>query len=248
MDEPLYDIAMKFVLQGGGDVLAESTLDVDPGDPLMKDFSPIDDYADYSNFFEVKSFDFAMNVEPEDAGSGQLSRPAAGQRPGVSPRPGIPASPLAAQKPGGATKPGANDPFHRWRSATEDQARLMRFDLTFDSFRFDRVIDGASPTFFHYCSRQLTFDSAALVKRVSLGNPNLKQRSSQAFMRIDFTKVTLKGVKWSDGNLVTEHCEFVCDGLTFQYRQQRADGTLMPVQDQAVWDRAKDTKRKEETR
>ncbi len=243
MAESAFDIAMKFVMEGKIPVPAESTLDVPKDDDLMKDFIPITDYNYYSNFFEVESFDFAMNVVPEDSGSGNLSRGAIAQSgfahqlgPGASPgRPGTPAGPGAAKR---------GDPFLRWRSATEQQARDMKFELSFDSFRFTRVIDGASPLFFQYCSRQTPFESAAIVKRVSMGKYGGVLRQSFAFMRIDFTEVLLKSVKWSDGGLVTEACEFVCSSLSFQYRQQQADGNLDAPNVATVWDRKRDSDRK----
>jgi type VI protein secretion system component Hcp len=237
MDESSFDIAMKFVRNGNGAVWAESTLQVAPTDPLMKDFVPIVSYQDYSNFFEVQSFDFAMNVEPEDAGSGKLSHGAGG---------GGPLNPVAPSgHPGakGVAGTKGSDPFQRWRSATEDEARKIKFKLSFDSFRFTRVIDGASPIFFQYCSRQMPFESAAIVKRVATGLTGGTQRVSEAFMRIDFEDVLLKSVKWSDGELVTESCEFVCSSLKFQYRQQKYGGDLGAPIAPAIWNRKTDSER-----
>ena len=243
MDDSAFDIAMKFVMKGGEAVLAESTLNIAKGDPLMTDFKPITDYDDYSNFFEVLSFDFALNVEPEDAGSGNLSREA-GIPGGFSHQPYAGVQPGRPGFPGGHGPAKAGDPFQRWRSATEAEARRMKFELSFDSFRFTRVIDGASPRLFQYCSRQKSFESAAVVKRVSTGLHGGLDRQSFAFMRIDFTDVLLKSVKWSDGALVTESCEFVCNSLAFQYRQQMPDGRLLAPAEAAKWDRKKDSERK----
>ena len=255
MDEPAYDIAMKFVLKGGGPVLAESTLQVTPGDVFMRDFHGSSDYKHYSNFFEVQSFDFSLAVEPEDAGKGNLSRGGAGPTPGGHPG-GHPGSLAAGAHAGGgsgtgpANGGGSSDPFHRWRSATEEEARRLKFQLTFDSFRFSRIIDGASPIFFQMCCQQRRFESAALIKRVATGYRGMTggDRQSMAFMRMEFKDVMLKSVKWSDGELVTESVEFVCQWMSYQYRQQRADGTLEPPQQMAVWDRSKDSRRTEERR
>lgn len=244
MDESAFDIAMKFVMQGGGVVWAESTLNVAKGDKLMHDFKPITDYDDYSNFFEVQSFDFAMNVEPEDAGSGNPSR-APGVPGGLAHQRPLGVQPGRAGFPGGHGPAKAGDRFQRWRSATEKDAQQMKFKLRFDSFRFTRVIDGASPLLFQYCSRQKPFESAALVKRVSTGLRGGLDRQSLAFMRIDFTKVMLKSVKWNDGALVTESCEFVCDSLSFQYCQQMPDGSLLdPPKEPTTWHRIGNSERK----
>jgi type VI protein secretion system component Hcp len=243
MDESSFDIAMKFVAKGGATVWAESTLQKAPKDPFMGDFDPISSYQDYSNFFEVQSFDFAMNVEPEDAASGNLKRGVGGGH-AVGPV-ALPVHPGTNGASGakGVAGTKAGDPFQRWRSATEDEARRIKFRLNFDSFRFTRVIDGASPIFFQYCSRQMPFESAAIVKRVATGLTGGTQRLSEAFMRIDFEDVLLKSIKWSDGELVTETCEFVCSTLKFQYRQQKYGGDLGAPISPAVWNRKTDSQR-----
>ena len=242
MDQSTFDIMMRFVLKGGGAVWGQSTLDVHPNDDLMKGFKPVSDLEHYSNFFEVLSFDFAMTVEPEDTGTGNLSRGGAG-----APQAGAGAQGASGSGTKGKGKgKDAADPWQRWRSATEAEARKLRFSLTFDSFRFTRAIDGASPTFFQQCARQQSFDSVTLVKRVSTGLVAGSQRVGMAFMRLTFKEVMLKGVKWSDGEIVTESSEFVCNGLTFEYRQQQADGRLLPVQEKAVWDRKQDSERKDQ--
>jgi type VI protein secretion system component Hcp len=244
MDDSAFDIAMKFVAKGGVTVWAESALQKAPEDPFMKDFNPITSYQDYSNFFEVQTFDFAMNVEPEDAASGNLNRGVgAAGGPARQIHPVAQPSQSGASGGAGAKSAKGSDPFQRWRSATDVEARKIKFKLSFDSFRFTRVIDGASPIFFHYCSRQKPFDSAAVVKRVSTGLTSGTQRLSQAFMRIDFKDVLLKSVKWSDGELVTESCEFVCSSLKFRYRQQNYDGGFENETDPAVWNRTTDSAR-----
>lgn len=262
MEDSAYDIAMKFVLDGGGTIWAESTLTKDGDDPLMKDFDPVTDLSDYSNFFEVTTFDFSMNNEADDGDAGKKNGgAAAGGRAGVAARLGPSAHsgsagllftgsagrpPQAAA--GAAPEGGSSDPFHRWRSATEKEAMAMSFQLSFDSFKFTRIVDGASPAFFQNCARQVTFESAALIKRVSLGAIGGVQRPALAFMRFDFKSVMLKKVEWTDGDLVTENCEFVCDWLSFQYRQQNSDGSLKPVAHMATWDRKRDSQRKKQDR
>jgi type VI protein secretion system component Hcp len=242
MDDSSFDIAMKFVGKGNVTVWAESTLQKHPKDPFMTDFNPITSYDDYSNFFEVQSFDFALNVEPEDAASGNRNHGAGATSLTNHLRPGAqPGHPAASGAPGAKPTKGA-DAFQRWRSATEDEARKIKFRLNFDSFRFTRVIDGASPIFFQYCSQQKPFESAAIIKRVATGLIGSHQSIPMAFMRIDFKNVLLKSVKWSDGELVTETCEFVCSWLQFQYSQQDYPGNLKPPT-AAIWDRKTDPQR-----
>ena len=253
-----YDIAMKFVLEGGGTVWAESTLRVDkPADKLMLDFNSVSSLSDYSNFFEVTTFDLGMTNAPDDGtGKGAGGKGVGGQGTaggahggGGAAAGGRGTAGAHGQGGGGggaAPAKGGSDPYHRWRSATEDQARKMKFDLNFEKFRFTRVVDGASPSFFQNCARQIRFESAALVKRVSQGYLGGVVRPNLAFMRFDFERVMLKSVVWSDGDLVTETCEFECQKMTFRYRQQNADGSLQPVRDQATWDMDIDSQRQKQ--
>lgn len=253
-DQSPYDMAMKFVGKGGGTVWAESTLVKDPADELMKDFKPAESLDAYSNFFEVTTFDFGMSVEPDDgegggggkgAGKGRIPPPG-GRQPGYSPSAGLLMTGPAGRGDA-APGTGSSDAFHRWRSATEEEAKKMNFQLHFESFTFTRIVDGASPSFFQNCANQVSFESAALVKRVSRGTLG-GQRLPLAFMRFDFTNVMLKKVSWEDGELVTENCEFVCEKMTFKYRQQKSDGDLKPVADVAKFDREDDAKRKKQDR
>ena len=229
-----YDIAMKFVLKGGGTINGESAMQIVKGDPLMFDFSAISQYDEYSNFFEVQSFDFNMTLEPQDAASNA---------------PRSSATPTGrAPPPSGATagKTGASsDAFARWRSATEAEARKMKFNLKFQTFTFTRVIDAASPVFFQNCCSQKRFDSAALVKRVSMGLGNADGSGSvaPAFMRLEFKDILLTSLRWDDGDLVTESCEFECNWMSFQYRQQNPDGSLQQPQAKTIWDRTVDSGR-----
>ena len=65
-----------------------------------------------------------------------------------------------------------------------------------------------------------------LVKRISQGDQGGVARPSAAYLRIDFTKVLITGINWDDGDLVTESCEFICQGMKISYRRQKTDGTV----------------------
>jgi type VI protein secretion system component Hcp len=221
MDESRSDIVMRFVMKGGGPVWAESTLDVLKEDPLMHGFKPISSYDDYSNFFEVTSFSFAVAVKPKEEGVGALSRG------------------TGTHGANGGNAPAAQDQFSRWRSATEEEYRKIRFPLEFDTFTFTRVIDGASPTFFSACCNQESFESAALVKRVASGVRGGTSRESFGYLRLDFKDVLFTGISWDDGDLVTERCTFICKAMRVRYRQQKADSSLLPAIE-TVWDQQKD--------
>jgi type VI protein secretion system component Hcp len=221
------DIVMMFVDKNGDSVWAESTLDVLKSDPFMKDFEPITDYNDYSNFFEVKSFNFTIKLNPRDEGVGALSQ-TRNQSQSVH---------------------AVADQYSRWRSALNDDYKKIRFPIEFDEFSFTRVIDGASPRFFSACCNQDSFKSAALVKRVPMGTHSSATWQSMGYLRFDFRDVMLTNVDWDDGDLVTESCTFICKAMRVRYRQQDADGRFLdaPLPGaagggglEAVWDQKKD--------
>jgi type VI protein secretion system component Hcp len=187
------DLVMKFVLDGSP-VVAECGLEVAPGDPLMKDFNP-------GHFFEASSFDMGMSLKEDDE----------------SPSPLNPAG-LGSQAARTAAPVGQ---YARWRSATQAEYKKVPFRLEFDRFSFKRAIDRASPIFFEACCGSRTFDSAVLVKRIAQGD-QAGGSPSVGYLRVDFTKVLLIGVNWDDGDMVTEHCDFICQGLTIAYRQQQS--------------------------
>lgn len=214
-DESRADLVMRFTDKGGGPVLAESTLDVADHDSLMKGFEPAKSADRYSNFFEVKSFNFAIAVKPQDKGVGAISKHAASS---------------------GGRASAVTDEFMRWRSATEDEYRKIYFPVEFDTFSFTRVLDAASMQFFTSCCNSVSFYSASLVKRVSVGTAGSDAKKPKGFLRFDFRDVLLTGVSWDDGDLVNESCTFVCRAMRVRYKQQSSDGSLPELaSSNAVW-------------
>lgn len=211
MDSNKADILMKFVDKKRQPVWAESTLDVLKTDAFLKDFDPASEYADYSNFFEVKSFNYTMKLNPHDDAVSKLSNPRA-------------TSSVVHE---------AADEFSRWRSAKGDEYKKIKFPLAFDNFSFSRVIDGASPLFFGACCNQDSFHSATLVKRVSVGGVSGTERVAMGYLRFDFLDVMITSLDWDDGDLVTESCNFICKAMRVRYRQQQFDGSF---RDPATWD------------
>jgi type VI protein secretion system component Hcp len=208
MEQNTTDLVMKFVLDQQP-VWAECALEVAPNDTLMTDFLKNTDYDNYSNFFEVTNFDF--NIALKD--SGESTNVLGGQ-------------PARNHQPQQQPKPGFNNTFAKWRSATSAESKSIYYPLEFDQFNFKRIIDRASPTFFKCCCESRSFDSAVLVKRLGQGDISGKQNVSVGYLRIDFTKVLITGVNWDDGDLVTESCEFICQGMKVIYRRQKASGIV----------------------
>ena len=203
-DEHKSDIVMKFVLKDGSRVDAECALEKSPSDTVfMEGFKPAP-YNDYSNFFQISKFDFGFEVSDE---AKSKTKVAATQS-------------SAAQTARAKVSGGVMGEFASWRSANEEQAKKIAFQLNFEAFRFERLIDAASPIFFLHCVNSLSFQSAAMVKRVSVGN----DRSPEGFLRIDFQDVLITSLSWDDGDMTTEKCEFICRDFQLMYRQQLASG------------------------
>ncbi len=221
-DKPTSDIVMKFVDKDGNPVWAESTLSVLKADPFMAGFEPIGSYDEYSNFFEVTTFNYNITVKPDDENVGAMSQHGSAVNAGFPGRP-----------------PAAQDQFSRWRSAKNDEYKKMKFPIEFDTFTFTRIIDGASPAFFRACCYQESFKTAALVRRVATGVRGGTERSAAGFLRLDFKDVLITSISWDDGELVTENVEFICKHLQVRYRQQQADSSLLSPTE-AIWDQDRD--------
>ncbi len=211
------DLMMKFVLPGRKPIWAESAIDVVKGAPFMEGFKPISEYSDYSNFFEITNFSFNVALKPQDQGVGVLAQAQSG------------------------VAPAASDQFSSWRNAAEDKYRDIHFPPKVDTFTFTRAIDGASPIFFSACCNQHSFAHASLVRRVSTGQLGGPEMQAQGFLRIDFKDVLLVGINWSDGELVTESCTFICKAMRVRYRQHWPGASPGPERI-AIWNQDKDGK------
>lgn len=230
-DKSSTDLIMRFVMKGGEDVLAECVLDKDKDDTLMAGFEP-SDYDTYSNFFEITNFDFGLEVSAEDSSSSALNtQRATGQYQsgaGSTQAHSRPSSPSFSGGFGGRPRV-KSDEWSRWRSAVvpEDAKKIARkFQVEFQKMSFSRIIDRASPTFFSACCKSQPFDEAVLVKRVSRGERNNKSRLPVGYLRIEFKKVLITGVDWTDGDLVQEKIEFICQEMNIKMRTQTDDGEV----------------------
>ena len=210
------DLMMSFRDEVGRVVWAESTLDVDKGDSFLKDYKTAPNADYFSSFFEVKSFNFAMAVKDIDNNDQKFAN-----------------SQQQAGKP--AKQTSAMEEFGHWRSAEDEELRKLHFPVEFNNFSFTRVLDAASTTFFTACCNSTRFYSAALVKRVSVGSSSSAVTKARGYLRFDFRDVMLTSVNWDDGELVTENCSFICRAMRLRYKQQRSDGSLMPVMSETIW-------------
>lgn len=51
-------------------------------------------------------------------------------------------------------------------------------------------------------------------------------RKPVAFLRVEFTGVTITSIDWSDGDVVKENCSFSAKGVEIKYLPQKNDGTV----------------------
>lgn len=232
-DEHKSDMIMRFADKDGQDIDAECALAVSPSDKdFMKGFTAAT-YDDYSNFFQISKFSFGFDVKDE-----AQSKQGVGDAKGLK---------NATQNAFSARVQGE---FASWRSATEADAKNISFQLEFETFQFERLIDSASPIFFQNCCDSVSFKEAVLVKRLSRGGDvasmNEERSIPEGFIRMEFKDVLITGLSWDDGAMTTEKCEFICRDFTLKYRPQLMSGAWGPISE-AHWNYIVDSKIKEET-
>ena len=221
-DEHKTDLVMKFATKDG-DVDAECALDKNADDTFMKDFSPAT-YDSFSNFFELSKFSFGFEVRDKAESK---------QGPGV--QAGGHGGKQSSNTQGSLS--AVQGDFASWRALTDTEAlaedQSKKLQLQFESFRFDRLIDSASPIFFQYCVDSKSFASAVMVKRVQVGGDATSP--TMGYIRMEFKDVLITSVSWDDGDMTTEKCEFICREYVLRYRRQKPDGSLEKEVSQVTW-------------
>jgi type VI protein secretion system component Hcp len=129
----------------------------------------------------------------------------------------------------GAKKGGS---FARWRSTspTDDTwTSDFAYPAYINEFAFTRLIDKASPVLFDFCCRKETFPFVTFIKRKAAIAGNSVLPESLGYLRIDLANVLLTNIRWSDGDIVEENCQMICQKLRIIYWQQNFDSTLTPI-------------------
>jgi type VI protein secretion system component Hcp len=132
-------------------------------------------------------------------------------------------------KKNGANKAGQ---FARWRSTspTDDTwTSDFAYPAYIHEFNFTRLIDKASPVLFDFCCRKETFPFVTFVKRKAAIAGNSVLPESLAYLRIDLANVLITDIHWSDGDIVEETCQMICQKMRIIYWQQNFDSTLTPI-------------------
>jgi type VI protein secretion system component Hcp len=174
---------------------------------LKKDDKLLFDFA-AGKFFEID--DFSLGLELEDFET------TGNANPGAAANAAVPAG-----------------KFSSWRDLRKTTADLktIAFPVDMEPFSFSRAIDQASPVLFQSCANSVGFGSATVVKR----KPTGQTLAMQGFLRFDFKDVLIVKISWTGGELQKEKCQFICRGLTVQYRAQNADGSMAAAQS-ADWE------------
>jgi type VI protein secretion system component Hcp len=129
----------------------------------------------------------------------------------------------------GAKKGGS---FARWRSTSPTDATWTSdhaYPAYINEFAFTRLIDKASPVLFDFCCRKESFPFVTFIKRKAAVAGNSVLPESLAYLRIDLANVLLTGIRWSDGDIVEESCQMICQKMRIIYWQQNFDSTLTPI-------------------
>ena len=236
MDDAKADILMYFMTDKGA-IDGESNLQIDPSDGFMDGFKATS-YRNYANFFEITEFNFNLRLNAGEKDGANLKKDSA-----------MMASVAAAANKVGFGGPTAKtsvkkepDEYDKWRSATAEELKILKFPVEFGTFTFKRTLDAASPIFFQNCANAISFESAVMVKRLQAASGSGQGFTSQGYMRIEFTDVLLTKVSWEDGDIVKENCEFKCKKMDVKYKRQNMDGSLSSVVSHAAWDQVKNGK------
>ena len=135
--------------------------------------------------------------------------------------------------------------FRNWYQFKKGDPPQTPFPRKFDKGSFDRVIDAASPVFFHSCCNKKkddqtpSFDKAIIIKRALQGDAFTGGTGiGAAYIRIELTGVDITSISWDDGDVVKEKCDFTATGITVTYRAQHDSGAVdQTLGDQtAHWD------------
>jgi type VI protein secretion system component Hcp len=86
-----------------------------------------------------------------------------------------------------------------------------------------RRIDRASLAIMDCCFGAKSLASATIVKRRASGT----DVAGEPYLKVKFTGVLITDVAWNDDELVNENFSFICRSMSFTYRAQNPDGSML---------------------
>ena len=112
--------------------------------------------------------------------------------------------------------------YARWRALEGNpQTEMEKFKAEPYDASVTRLIDSSSPLLLKHCLNTTQFHQAVIVKRSRIGATGLLS----VILRMEFSKVFIRGIQWQDGNTVSETCSFRFSEVKITYVRRRADGT-----------------------
>lgn len=211
------DLYMKFMLDGSpipGETRSE--VEFEKSD-MTKDFK-------VGSIFEITSFTLSTGIGTADAEDKKRKKEQAAVAASLkSQHDATIAAMVASKHPGPYPKfkPPQTDrelDYSKFRQGD----KTAKYPIDMDPIEFTRSLDRASSLLLQNCIKRVNYDSATLIKRRPTGNKS----AGEVFLRIDFTKVLMTNIEWSDDEPVKETCKFVCRAVTIHYKPQLPDGTL----------------------
>jgi type VI protein secretion system component Hcp len=86
-----------------------------------------------------------------------------------------------------------------------------------------RRIDRASLAIMDCCFGAKSLASATVVKRRASGT----DVAGEPYLKLLFTGVLITEVAWNDNDLINENFSFICRSMSFTYRAQNPDGSML---------------------
>jgi type VI secretion system Hcp family effector len=213
-DEPKTEMFMMITDESGNPIYAQCQTQLDSQDDLVQDFAR-------GTYFQVDDFKFGMNIDDKDPASNKEVNQAS---PLVATRTGSSIEKSSALGDTKVVSAGSGPKFGKWKSATDDDVKKMKYPVKMDEVTITRRYDRASPVLFEKCALSETLTTAVLVKRKVIGNSTL-----QTFFRIDFTNVLITKIDLEDEATIKETLHIIFRDIVVSYRKQLHDGTLGPA-------------------
>jgi type VI protein secretion system component Hcp len=142
--------------------------------------------------------------------------------------------PLAGLDPSKITDPKTKKAFEKLKAKKTSVGRQLDgriYPGDIKPISFTKMMDTASVSLFDYCANIKMFQSASLIKRKAAGT----EESGITFLRMDFGRVLVTGIDWSEDHVVTETVTFICRSVTINYRQQQDPGSMQYLRSAGFW-------------
>ena len=122
---------------------------------------------------------------------------------------------------GGAATPGPRTKpcFPRWRATAPGSKPAPPFRPMPARITIVRALDNSSPNFLKVCLDKKIVTEAAMVRRGRIGEAGLF-----GLLRLDFEKLAMKGVEWTDGPAVLETVTLEFQKVKINYIRRKDDG------------------------